>query len=421
MVKKLLAFVLIFYVSFTYAETIKTDVLVIGDSPGAVTAAIQSARSKLKTTLVMPAGWLQHGMPAGKKYVITTNREIPTGTWGEFAELVKDAYKRSVGYDAAPNVTLKFEGSAGADVLKSLADTVKNLIVKLNTPYTHITQDGTGWEVTVADNGQPLTIKAKVLVDGTATGEVVLKAGAKLPPIVSPEEQLYRTAIAVSDIKPNYFIPVQDVIVRDADNLLMLGKLPAGESAEQYLPVEMAEGQGIGTIAAYLAFFKTTTHNLKMRIIQQELLDFKGFLVPFADIKPTDRYIRAVQQIGATGMLKGEIKDGELLFMPTQPVNTDEVKPVLTEIYSRAFLWFSREKPGEKFTVGNTLSIISEMTLSEPETLRINMRNDWATKFHFTTVFDLDRPITRLEFAVLINKYLNPFARTVDLRGEIVN
>ena len=275
--------------------------------------------------------------------------------------------------------------------------------------------------MTITENGQSVNIKAKVLIDGTTTGEVVLKAGDKLPPINVADEQLYRTAIAVSDIKPNYFIPMQDAIVRDADNLLLIGKLAVGESDSKYLPVEMAEGQGIGAMAAYIAFFKTTTHNLRVRIIQQEMLDFKAYLVPFADIKRTDRYIRAVQQIGATGLLKGETRDGRLLFMPGQPVTTAEVKPVLTEIYSRAFLWFSREKPGEKFTVGNTLSIISEMTLSEPETLRITMRNDWDAKFHFTTLFDPDRPITRLEFAVLINKYLNPFARTVDLRGEIVN
>jgi len=33
----------------------------------------------------------------------------------------------------------------------------------------------------------------------------------------------------------------------------------------------------------------------------------------------------------------------------------------------------------------------------------------------------MDRPITRREFAILANQYLNPFARTVDLGGKIMN
>lgn len=49
------------------------------------------------------------------------------------------------------------------------------------------------------------------------------------------------------------------------------------------------------------------------------------------------------------------------------------------------------------------------------------MQKAWTTQFKLTGSFDLNRPVTRLEFAVLVNKYLNPFAKTVDLSGRIVN
>ena len=424
MVKKLLVLLFVCCDFQIYAENIKTDVLVIGDSPSAVTAAIQSARSKVKTILIMPGGWLQTGMPSGVKYNITANHNLPTGIWGEFCERVKDAYK-TIGYDAPANVTLRFEGSAGADVLKGIADTLKDLTVKLNTPFSAIKKDGTGWDVSISQNGQTDIIKTKVVIDATEKGEAVVKASATMPIVVdgsgNNQGDIYRTSIAVNNVLAENFIPLWAIVVKDADNLLVTEKILPLVKGEQYLPLQMALGQGAGTTAAYLAFFKTTTKNLKPRLIQQELLDFKGYLLPFTDVKRTDRYIRAVQQIGATGMLKGKQTPEGLLFMPQALVTTAEVKPVLTEIYSRAFLWFNREKPSDQFIVGNVLSLISEITLSEPETLRITMRNDWNTKYHFSLPFDLNRPVNRLEFSVLINQYLNPFARTIDLQGNVVN
>jgi len=424
MVKRLLV-LLLFSSSFTYAETIKTDVLVIGGSVSGVTAAIQSARSKLKTLLITPGSWLSTSMPAGNTYVMTSNRNLPTGIWGEFREKVISFYKSTTGYDVADKVTLKFEASTGADILKGIADTVKNLTIKLNTPITTIKKDGTGWDVSITVNGITTMIYAKVVVDATEKGEVVTKAGGTLLPVLSFNQasggELYRTAIATGDMLPNGYVPMRDIVVRNADNLLVTEEILPVNGNVQYLPAQMTLGQGVGAVAAYIAFFKTTSKNLKVRIIQQELLDFKGYLLPFTDIKRDDKYSRAMQQIGATGLLKGVQKGNELLFMPDAVVVTDEVKPVLTEIYSRAFLWFNKEKPGGKFTEGNLLSLISEMTLSEPKTLQITMQRDWKAKYQFNSDFDLSRPVTRLEFAVLINQFLNPFARTIDMAGNIVN
>jgi hypothetical protein len=190
--------------------------------------------------------------------------------------------------------------------------------------------------------------------------------------------------------------------------------------------MQMAIGQGVGTMAAFCAFFKTTSKSLKVRAIQGELLDFKGYLLPFDDVNPKDRYFRAIQQIAVTGLLKGVVKNKdngqtEYLFMPDSAVYTAEIKPVLTEIYSRAFIWFNNAKPDVKFTIGNLLSFISEITLSEPLTFQKTMQSDWKSKYRFKSDFDLNHFITRREFAILANQYLNPFARTVDLTGRMIN
>jgi len=84
-------------------------------------------------------------------------------------------------------------------------------------------------------------------------------------------------------------------------------------------------------------------------------------------------------------------------------------------------LWFSKEKPGPFFTIGNTLSFISDYSLTGPVILRGSIKKAWQTQFKFTSPFELNRPITRREFAVLANRYINPFGRTVDLGGRLVN
>src|ERR1700748_2553966 len=148
MVKKFLALLLICS-TCARAETIKTDVLVIGGSVSGATAAIQCARSKVKTLLItQPGQWLEHALPSSASYTITTNKNLPTGIWGEFCDKTINFYNSTTGYQSQPNVTLKFDGAAGADILLRIADTVKNLTIKSGAPFTSIKKDGTGWEVT---------------------------------------------------------------------------------------------------------------------------------------------------------------------------------------------------------------------------------------------------------------------------------
>jgi hypothetical protein len=608
MLKNLLLVLLLLRCTAGFAETIRTDVLVIGGGASGVAAAIQSARSKVKTLLVEQGPWLGGSMTSGGMCILEGNRNLASGIYAQFRNHVREFYKPRLGYDTTRNAPLVFEPSTGASILRKITDTVKNLTVKMNTPFTGIKKDGTGWEVTVNVDGKPVTIKAKLVVDATELGDVAAGAGvlltsgfdsrndtkealapqnatnqiqdisylailkdygrnadqtipkpegynaaqyaclkaadvkkilsaAWLPndkylinlsdcgnqyPVTSddllPENreatfrkarlrtlgliyylqtelgyknlgladdfktpdrlpyipfirenrrsagmvrmvlddiytpynrgsQLYRTSIAVGDAIPGqhysvagapkinyppfpaYSIPLGAVVAKDQENLLVTEKtlsvthLVNGSVTDP--SVQMTLGQGVGAIAAYCIFFETTTKNLRPRIIQGEILDFKGMLIPFGDIKTTDRDYRAIQQVGATGMLQGIQKatgnSAQVLFVPDSTVHTAEVKPFLNEIYSRSFLWFNKEQPGKLFTLANLLSYISEMTLRDPKNLQDGLQKTWKTYYHFTTDFNPNRPVTRREFAVLANRFLNPFARKVDLSGRLVN
>ncbi len=608
MLKKLLTGLLCLGLSYTYAETIKTDVLVIGGSASGTAAALQCARSKVKTILVEPGSWLGGEMTAGGMCVVEGNRNLPSGIWGEFRKHIRDFYKKTPGFDTTVNAVLRFEPYTGAAILRKMTDTVKNLTLKMNTPWTTVKKNGTGWEVTITEQGKTNTIKAQVLIDATGTGDVAAKAGAQFstgfdsrkdtgeqlapeepipviqditwcavlkdygtgadhtiakpagydpaqydclkgkdlskmvlsgrlpnnkfmikwsecansykatPELLSPENReqyykeirlrvlgliyylqtagnlknfaptdefgtpdglppipymreyrrakgqirmvlddilnpynrsskLYRTSIAVGDASPGqhyvdkrgpqtpyppfpaYSIPLGTVIIKDLPNLLVTEKALSTThlvNASTFYPsVQMVLGQGAGTVAAYCAFFKTTTQKLNVRAIQGELLDFKGYLMPFSDVPLADPNFRAIQQVSATGMLHSvpqvNGKTAAILFKPDTTVSTAEVEPVIKEIYTRAFLWFNKAKPGEQFTVGNLLSFISEITLSEPKPLQAKIEKDWQATYKFKQPFDVNHPLTRREFAVLTNKYLNPFARTVDLSGKLIN
>lgn len=608
MVKKILLTLIICGCTAAYAQTIKTDVVVIGGSASGVAAGIQAARSNVKTLIVEPGPWLGGSMTAGANCIVDANRNFPSGIWGEFRKHVREFYKKTPGFDTTANAALRFEPYTGAAILKKIADTVKHLTVKLNTPWTGIKKNGDGWEVTITENGKQVTVKAQVVVDATETGDVAAKAGAKFNvgfdsrkstgEAIAPEEanplieeitwiavvkdygagtdhtldkpegynaadyaslkgkdikqmlagsklpndkymvklaansfpvtvkdlepenrkafykkarlhtlgliyfmqtemgaknlgidpkefgsadglayipyiretrravglitmtmneistpydnatKLYRTSIGVGDASPGqhyaagsgapkvdyppmpgYSIPMGAVVLRDIDNLLVTEKAMSTThlvNASSFYPsVQMTLGQGAGTVAAWCAFFKTTTKHLKVRDIQIELLTYKGYIMPFVDVDQSDKFFRAIQQVGATGMLRGVQKmtgkSNAVYFLPDSTVQTSEIKPVMLDLYTRAFLWFNKTKPGEVFTVGNTLSFISEMTLTDPETLKAKMQKYWKANFKFTSDFDMNRPITRREFAVLANTYINPFARTVDITGKFVN
>ena len=602
MIKKILFFLFLYCTNTAFAETIKTDVLVIGGSASGTAAAIQCARSKIKTLLVEPGPWLGGSMTSGGICILDANKNIPSGIYGEFRKKVTEFYKKTPGYDTTYNATLRFEPYTGAAILKKITDTVKNLTVKLNTPYTNVKKDDTGWDVTIIQGGASITIKTKVLIDATEYADVAAKAGAtflsgvetrqdtgeKLAPesasttlrdltwaivlkdygkadktITKPEgynpnlyaclkgkdikkllndgklpndkylikwcansypvtaeqlslsrreeyfkslrlqtlglvyylqtelgyknlsldddfgtpdhlpyqpylreyrhikgevrmitddiytpynraSKLYRTAIGAADAMPEqngdgavnypplpaYSIPLGAVVVKDMENLIVtenaisVTHLVGASTCDP--AVQMTLGQGAGTVAAFCAFFKTTTQHLSVRAIQGEILDFKGYLLPISDIPLSDPDFRAIQQVCATGLLQTRTHPStgnalKVVFNADSLVRTAEVKPVLDDIYTRGFLWFNKIKPGEFITVGNLLSFISEITLSEPKPLQIELQKEWKGRYKFKDDFDLARPVTRREFAVLSNKYLNPFARRVDLSGRLVN
>ena len=126
MIKKLIGILLISNCSLLYAQTVKTDVLVIGGSPSGVAAAIQCARSKVKTILAVQ-GTSFGGFEGKGMSTVETNRNTPSGIWGEFRKHILDFYKNALGYDTTYNAPLKFEADTARHILEKMADTTQSL------------------------------------------------------------------------------------------------------------------------------------------------------------------------------------------------------------------------------------------------------------------------------------------------------
>ena len=84
MIKKLLFAVLILVYTRANAQTIKTDVLVVGGGASGVAAGIQAARSNVSTIIVEQGPWLGGSLTAGANCIVDANRNLPSGVWGEF-------------------------------------------------------------------------------------------------------------------------------------------------------------------------------------------------------------------------------------------------------------------------------------------------------------------------------------------------
>lgn len=417
MIKHISAFFILLGISITLqAQTIKTGVLVIGNTAGSVSAAIQSARSGAKTILLTQSPSISVGL---------SDEDLP------YLEKIKNHYaakgkKRSASKDS---ILVPINLQEAPKLIKSISDTVKNLTVTLNIAIEKIEKDGKGWEIRLK-NGQK--IKADVVVDATQNLSVssMLKIDITKT-IVSPgttnnpfDNKLYRSTVALGYAEPKsagrtaFTIPLGALIPAGVENFIL-----APMNIGTVKAVNMSVGQAAGTIASFCAFFKTTTKNINVRVVQSELLTFDARLIPFSDIGFNDPNALAFQRMGLSGLLRSAImKEGNsntIKFDTAGVVSAEELRAPMKEFYSRSQIWFADNKK-EIMTIEDAISLFM-FTAARGEELKSEIKDGWKESFKFNSDFDPKRPITRKEFAVLSDRYLQPYNVRVDLAGNLLS
>jgi len=398
--KKCLSILLLLLIhTITFSQTLKPGVLVVGASPSGIAAAIQAARSGVKTVL------LDEG-PITSIELKQQERENPYGIPKELLNKIETLQK----YPVKSNQTLSPEYLG--TIFKGWTDTVKNLTVIRNSAISSVKKAGKDWEIQIPNT----TIKTDIIIDATTgrkiAGLVGLKDSAKSTDSLTYAHQLYRTSVAIPVAPSTHPATIPLKFFLSSFKNFVYASPDTNGNEQTY-----AAGQAAGAIAAYCAFFKTTTDKLNVRLIQSELMTYKSRLIEFADIAALDSNALAFQQLALTGIIKGNVLNDEIYLHPDSSIATEDLRVPVKEYYSRSQIWFLDNK-SDKLTLEQLLSLI-KFTAQRGAELNKEVEKGWKTSFKLPDSFDLKRPVTRREFAVLFNRYLKPFDVSVDLNGQL--
>lgn len=389
---KRLFFVFAFIIPLViHAQTLKTDVLVIGSGDAAYTASFQSFKSGVKTILLTQKEQLDVDK------ITSTNKAF-----------YQDFLKRET--ENANSLNIAKPKPDRKKPLRVTVDSTLLLNVINNTPYTEINRSGNGWEIKLAKDK---TIKARILVLADNPDKLMgaLKIASLNPASSSTlnyTENIYRTTVTSVASAGASFLSLYSLLIPDQENLLYIDK-------DQF-----EIGRAAGATAAYAAFFNTKTSLSNLKSIQGELLAYKHALMPFEDIKPVDSNWLAIQKVGVTGVIKAEIKQKKAYFNPEEQVTYDEIKQPIKDYYYKAQIWFD-DHQHIPINLENAISLVCYVGNKSVEATKAELQKRWNKNYKFSSKYDLKKVLTRREFAVIINEYLKPFdVVNIDKTGRVI-
>lgn len=261
----------------------------------------------------------------------------------------------------------------------------------------------------------------------------------------SQQHKLYRTNIAVGDYPVDhhharyqgyenlpdlYFYPVSSyglplgtLIPENTEGLIVAEKsisvsnLVNGTTRLQ--PVVLQIGQAAGTLAALAIKNNCPVEAVPVREVQKAILETKGYLMPYLDVKLNDPLFRIYQRIGATGILRGEGRNvgwSNQTWLRTDTLLLASELEGWKEFYPNTL---PRIK-GKSVTIEEAIDLIVQANKSESKTVSDNVENlarELYEKYNLGP-FNPQSAITRGAFAVLADQILNPFERKVDIYGN---
>jgi 2-polyprenyl-6-methoxyphenol hydroxylase and related FAD-dependent oxidoreductases len=263
-------------------------------------------------------------------------------------------------------------------------------------------------------------------------------------------EKYYRTGIAVgnypcdhhrikccpnppklkgTDSIPAFSIPAGVIIPKDVEGLLVTEKsisvtnIVNGSTRLQPVVIEL--GQAAGALAALAVKEAKSPKDIDIRAWQSILLQSKAFVMPYLDVKRESPFWESVQRIGATGIIKGIPEayqwENRMWFKPDTTVTKAEFSAGIDD-FTPGIVSSTNEKT--LLTVGDAVKdvwlLYSKMIQPVDESFFTGeVSREWQKLFGS---YDVEKPITRLQLAVLLDKSINPFTlKQVDFKGNFIN
>lgn len=268
------------------------------------------------------------------------------------------------------------------------------------------------------------------------------------------DNTLYRTGISVGDYPvdhhharypgkvpeiefppiPAYNIPMGTLIPEKIDGLIVCEKgisvtnIVNGTTRLQ--PVVLLTGQAAGVLAAKTVQLKKKVREVPVRVVQEELLKAKAYLMPFTDVKPDDPHWEALQKVGATGILKGVGKAegwaNKIFFYPDSLANGTEFSSGMIK-FGRYFRSYHRmSRPSNEISLNNCLTFFKRLRpfVKSSTLLSIQKAEDFKDHWFVWGLKDFDpsRAITRRELCVILDKCILLFGSKnlpMDIQGKM--
>lgn len=375
----------------TYAQNLKTQVVVLGNSGAAAASAYQAALSGVKTVLVLGAQDFDV-----QKSLTQTN--------SGFEDILKQRLMREHNENEA-----LWTNDELNKTLSLWADSLTNLNVVKDNKWTKVDKSGNGWQVRLADGKN---IKAGVLILGVqeSFGTVYTYEPYKASEALSYENTRYRTSISgFLEAGKAKIITLDNLLSKDHENLVLV-------NADQG---NMTLGQAAGIVAAYGQFFGVKTAQTKIKGAQGEALAYKQELLPVSDIAGDDKNWRAIQNILQTGILKLEQTESGTLFNPQQAVTIQEIDVPARAYFYKAQLWFE-DHANQDLSIEKAIHLITYTRNKSFEHTLAEVEKKWQSAYHFETAFDKSRVITRREFAAISLDYFQLDQVNVDKDGTVL-
>lgn len=251
---------------------------------------------------------------------------------------------------------------------------------------------------------------------------------------------LYRTAIAVGDYPvdhhhaaydgaeelpdlhfhaiPSFGVPLGVVLPKEHPYLLVAEKSASISNivngSTRLQPVVMQLGQATGALAALSLKADQAPAQVSVRSVQRTLLAAGGYLMPYLDVPQDSPLFLPLQRIGVTGILRGEGRNvnwsNETWVRAEDPLYYSEVYDLYLyypEHASAIKAWYAHG--GASVSILSAAQLLS--TLSGVNTQDI---------IHLLPgKNDSKSIISRGDFALLLDKVLNPFEKEVRIDGSL--
>ncbi len=154
-------------------EKITTDILIVGGGVGGTTAAIQAARSGIKTVLVSEYSWLGGMLTAAGVAAPDGNEllSLQTGLWGAFLKALRAEHQ--AGLDNSWVSMFSYNPAVGAKIFARWVQELPNLQwIPNKIPLEVFQKENKIRAVRFSD----LIVEAKITLDGTELGDLIALA-----------------------------------------------------------------------------------------------------------------------------------------------------------------------------------------------------------------------------------------------------